>query len=79
MGAAADTGTRAEKARPAEPDEAYEALICGENTLENYVRRLYYYVEDNRNPAQSEVDFWVQALQEGDVSPVVLGQTFLFN
>lgn len=73
------TGTRAEKARPAEPDEAYEALICGENTLENYVRRLYYYVEDNRNPAQSEVDFWVQALQEGDVSPVVLGQTFLFN
>ena len=79
MGAAADTGTRAEKARPAEPDEAYEALICGENTLENYVRRLYYYVEDNRDPAQSEVDFWVQALQEGDVSPVVLGQTFLFN
>ena len=71
--------TRPEKARPAEPDEAYEALICGDNTLENYVRRLYYYVEDNRNPAQSEVNFWVQALQEGDVSPVVLGQTFLFS
>ena len=78
-GAAADTDSRAGKARPAEPDEAYEALICGENTLENYVRRLYYYAEDNRDPAQSEVDFWVQALQEGDVSPVVLGQTFLFN
>lgn len=70
---------RAEKGRPAEPDEAYEALICGQNTLENYVRRLYYYVEDNRNPAQSEVDFWVEALKEGDVSPVVLGQTFLFS
>lgn len=70
---------RTERARPAEPDEGYEALICGENTLENYVRRLYYYVEDNRDPAQSEVDFWVQALKEGDVSPVVLGQTFLFS
>ncbi len=71
--------SRGEKARPAEPDEAYEGLICGDNTLENYVRRLYYYVEDNRDPAQSEVDFWVQALKEGDVSPVVLGQTFLFS
>ncbi len=70
---------RTEKGRPAEPDATYEALICGENTLENYVRRLYYYVEDNRSPAQSEVDFWVQALQEGDVTPVVLGQTFLFS
>ncbi|EFB75538.1 DUF2142 domain-containing protein [Subdoligranulum variabile] len=71
--------SRTEKARPTEPDDAYEDLICGENTLENYVRRLYYYVEDTRDPAQSEVDFWVQALKEGDVSPVVLGQTFLFN
>ena len=25
------------------------------------------------------MDFWVQALKEGDVSPVVLGQTFLFS
>ena len=31
-----------------------------------------------RNPAQSEVDFWVQALQDGDVTPAVLGQSFLF-
>lgn len=76
---AVEEPARAEKGRPAEPDEAYEAMICGENTLENYVRRLYYYVEDNRNPAQSEVDFWVEALKEGDVSPVVLGQTFLFS
>ena len=71
--------SRAAKDRPAEPDEAYEALICGENTLENYVRRLYYYVEDTRSPAQSEIDFWVQALEEGDVSPAELGQTFLFS
>lgn len=73
------TAARTEKGRPAEPDEAYEALICGDNTLENYVRRLYYYVEDTRDPAQSEIDFWVQALEEGDVSPVALGQTFLFS
>lgn len=78
--AAGDTApVRSEKARPAEPDSAYEAVICGDNTLENYVRRLYYYVEDNRNPAQSEVDFWVQALEECDVSPVTLGQSFLFS
>lgn len=70
---------RPEKARPTEPDTAYEAVICGGNTLENYVRRLYYYVEDNRDPAQSEVDFWVEALAEEDVSPVTLGQSFLFS
>ena len=75
----ADDAARGAKTRPAPPDEAYEALICGENTLENYVRRLYYYAEDTRDPAQSEVDFWVQALAEGDVSPVTLGQTFFFN
>lgn len=70
--------TRAAKARPAEPDEAYEAEINGENTLENYVKRLYYYVEDNGTPAASEVAFWVQAMKEGDVSPATLGQSFLF-
>ena len=70
---------RAAKARPAEPDEAYEAQINGENTLENYVRRLYYYIEDNASPAASEVAFWVQAMQTGDVSPATLGQSFLFT
>ena len=70
---------RTAKARPAEPDEAYEAEIDGENTLENYVKRLYYYVEDNQTPAASEVAFWVQALKEGDVSPATLGQSFLFT
>lgn len=70
---------RAVKSRPAEPDEAYEAEICGESTLENYVKRLYYYVDDNRSPTAREVAFWVQAMQEGDVSPAVLGQSFLFS
>ena len=70
---------RTAKARPAEPDAEYEAAICGENTLENYVKRLYYYVEDTATPAASEVAFWVQALKEVDVSPAVLGQSFLFT
>ena len=76
---AAEDADRTVKSRPAEPDEAYEAEICGESTLENYVKRLYYYVDDNRSPAAREVAFWVQAMQEGDVSPAVLGQSFLFS
>ncbi|MDY5605043.1 DUF2142 domain-containing protein [Gemmiger sp.] len=70
---------RSAKNAPAEPDAAYEEAICTDNTMENYVRRLYYYIADTRSPAQSEVDFWVQALAEGDVSPAVLGQSFLFT
>ena len=70
---------RGEKARPAEPDQQYEWVIREDNTLENFVRRLYYFGADERNPAQSEVDFWVQALEEKDVTPVVLGQAFLFS
>lgn len=76
---AAEDAGRVVKSRPAESDEAYEAEICGESTLENYVKRLYYYVDDNRSPAAREVAFWVQAMQEGDVSPAVLGQSFLFS
>ena len=70
---------RSAKNAPAEPDAAYEETICADNTMENYVRRLYYYVADTRDPAQSEVDFWVQALAEGDVTPAVLGQSFIFT
>lgn len=70
---------RGEKARPAEPDQQYEWVIREDNTLENFVRRLYYFGADERNPAQSEIDFWVQALEEKDVTPVVLGQAFLFS
>ena len=47
--------------------------------MENYVKRLYYYVENNPNPSSAEVAFWVQALQEGDVSPATLGQSFIFS
>ena len=64
---AAEDADRTVKSRPAEPDEAYEAEICGESTLENYVKRLYYYVDDNRSPAAREVAFWVQAALGVDV------------
>lgn len=74
---AVDETDRTAKGTPTPPDEAYEAQI-GANTLENFVKRLYYYAEDNTAPAQSEVNFWVQALKEGDVSPAVLGQSFVF-
>lgn len=70
---------RSAKNAPAEPDAAYEETICADNTMENYVRRLYYYTADTRDPAQSEVGFWVQALAEGDVTPAVLGQSFIFT
>lgn len=68
---------RAAKGTPTPADWEYEAQI-NENSLGNYVKRLYYYVEDNAAPAKSEVDFWVQALREKDVTPAVLGQSFLF-
>lgn len=70
---------RAAKARPSEPDAEYESEICADASLEGFVLRLYYYVEDTRSPAQSEVDFWVDALKEGYVSPAVLGQSFLLS
>lgn len=68
---------RTAKGMPDPRDWEYETQLQ-ENTAENYVKRLYYYVEDNAAPAKSEVDFWVQALHDGDVSPAVLGQSFLF-
>ena len=32
-----------------------------------------------RDPAQSELDFWVQALNDGDVTPAVLEQSFFLS
>ena len=64
----ADHGGGGRRPRGQEPPRragrSYEAEICGESTLENYVKRLYYYVDDNRSPAAREVAFWVQAMQE---------------
>lgn len=50
-----------------------------ENTASNFVRRLYYCVEGVTEISQKELEFWVQALQEGDVTAAVLGQSFFFS
>ena len=50
-----------------------------ENTASNFVRRLYYCVEGVTEIPQKELEFWVQALQEGDVTAAVLGQSFFFS
>lgn len=67
------------KGQIAEGVTSEETETDDENALENYVKRLYYYVENNPNPSSAEVAFWVQALQEGDVSPATLGQSFIFS
>ena len=66
---------------PQSVDAAAEALPAGllDNTAEAFVRRLFYFAEANAAPAQAEVDFWVQALNEGDVTPALLGQSFFFS
>lgn len=50
-----------------------------ENTAENYVRRLFWYVEDVETPPQAEVRFWADALQSGDVTAAMLAQSFFFS
>lgn len=55
------------------PKEYYE------NTASNFVRRLYYCALGQTEIPQKELEFWVQALQEGDVTAAVLGQSFFFS
>lgn len=50
-----------------------------ENTAENFVRRLYRCAENVEEIPQKELDFWVQALRDGDVTPALLGQSFFFG
>ena len=50
-----------------------------ENTASNFVRRLYYCAAGTAEIPQRELEFWVQALQEGDVTAAVLGQSFFFS
>lgn len=49
-----------------------------ENTLENYVRRLYWYAEDAEAP-EAEVTFWADALRNGDTTMALLAQSFFFS
>lgn len=60
------------------PDDDYAAGIR-ENTVENFVLRLYYWGEGRRDPPHDEVDYWVQALADGDVTPAELAQSFIFG
>lgn len=48
-------------------------------TTEGFVRRLYYYGADRLDETGTELQFWVQALQDGDVSTALLGQSFFFG
>lgn len=64
--------------QPLPGDTEYEATLQA-NTLENFVRRLYYYAEDNADPIQSEVDHWELALKEGDVSAFRMVEAFFFT
>lgn len=77
--AIAEAAPQTGKARPTAPFTEYEQRIIYVNTPESFVRRLYYFVEDNDAPADSEVQFWCQAMDEGDVSPLVLAQSFFFS
>ena len=52
-----------------------ETFSTGPFDPERELRQL----EDAVRTAQSELDFWVQALTEGDVTPAVLGQSFIFT
>lgn len=50
-----------------------------ENTVENYIRRLFWYVEGTEEPPAAEVTFWADALQNGDVTAAMLAQSFFFS
>lgn len=49
-----------------------------ENTVENYVRRLFWYAEGADAP-EAEVTFWADALRSGDTTAAVLAQSFFFS
>lgn len=50
-----------------------------EHTPEAFVRRLFYCGGLTEDVSDSEVEFWAQALVDGDVSAAELGQSFFFS
>lgn len=64
------------KPAPAASDVPEELL---QNTPEAFVRLLYYCTEGSTDLPQKEVDFWVQALTEGDTTAALLAQSFFFS
>lgn len=78
--AAAAEGTAAENS--ASPLASYFDAIPAEyleETPEAFVRRLFYCGGLTQDVSDSEVEFWVQALTDGDVSAAELGQSFFFS
>ena len=72
-------------ARPAHgaPAAGTESVLSyredlAENTVENFVRRLYWYVEGTDAP-EAEITFWVDALRSGDTTATQLAQSFFFS
>ena len=63
-------------------ESAESALVyrkdLSENTVENYVRRLFWYAEGTE-PSDAETEFWSDALRSGDTTAVVLAQSFFFS
>lgn len=50
-----------------------------EHSPEAFVRRVFYCGGLTQDVADSEVEFWAQALVDGDVSAAELGQSFFFS
>lgn len=50
-----------------------------EHSPEAFVRRLFYCGELTEEVSDAEVEFWAQALVDGDVSAAELGQSFFFS
>lgn len=77
----AATARAAVRSQPVPQDAAYEASIRSNanGDPEIFVRRLYFYLEGVSEVPQSELDFWVEALKEHDISAALLAQSFLFS
>ena len=79
-----DTGDAGTSVGLSEDESAAESALTiredlTENTVENYVRRLFWYVEGTEEPPAAEVTFWADALQNGDVTAAMLAQSFFFS
>lgn len=82
--ASGDTGDAGTSVGLSEDESAAESALTiredlTENTVENYVRRLFWYVEGTEEPPAAEVTFWANALQNGDVTAAMLAQSFFFS
>lgn len=82
--ASGDTGDAGTSEGLSGDDSAAESALTiredlTENTVENYVRRLFWYVEGTEEPPAAEVTFWADALQNGDVTAAMLAQSFFFS